>query len=255
MDKNQRSLRILLAEDNVVNQKVVTSMLQKRGHQVVVDEDGKKAVTAFEGGVFDLVLMDIQMPEMDGFEATAAIREAQKSNGTHTPVVAMTANAMQGNRERCLEAGMDGYIPKPVKARELLRGVEEAVESSGQTPINDLANQSAHGAFDKSYALSRVEGDEELLSEIASLFLDDYPRLLGGIHEAIEAGDSEALERTSHTLKGALGNLVEPLEHKSVAQLEKMGRDGELANAQPAYSDLEARLARLKPELERLLRP
>ena len=147
MDKSQRSLRILLAEDNVVNQKVVTSMLQKRGHQVVVAEDGKKAVTAFEGGVFDLVLMDVHMPEMDGFEATAAIRESQKSNGTHTPIVAMTANAMQGDRERCLEAGMDGYIPKPVKAKELFRGVEEAVDSSSQTPINDLANQSAHGAF------------------------------------------------------------------------------------------------------------
>ena len=128
MEKSQRSLRILLAEDNVVNQKVVVSMLEKRGHEVAVAENGRKAVAALEAERFDLVLMDVQMPEMDGFEATAAIRNAERSTGAHTKIIAITASAMRGDRERCLEAGMDEYIAKPVKSEELFRVVEEAVE-------------------------------------------------------------------------------------------------------------------------------
>ena len=132
MDKSLRSLRILLAEDNVVNQKVVVSMLEKRGHKAVVAEDGRKAVAALAAEGFDLVLMDVQMPEMDGFEATAAIRDAERLTGGHTKIIAMTASAMQGDRERCLDAGMDGYIAKPVKSQELFRIVEEMVEFPGQ---------------------------------------------------------------------------------------------------------------------------
>ena len=113
------SLRVLLAEDNPVNQRLATRLLEKRGHRVVVASNGRQALEALESASFDLVLMDVQMPEMDGFEATAAIREKEKANGLHLPVIALTAHAMKGDRERCLAAGMDGYLAKPIRQQEL----------------------------------------------------------------------------------------------------------------------------------------
>jgi CheY-like chemotaxis protein len=119
------SLRILLAEDNLVNQRLATRLLEKRGHFVVLAANGREAVTAFEKESFDLVLMDLQMPEMDGFEATAAIRAKEKSTGKHLPIVALTAHAMKGDREKCLASGMDGYLTEPIRPQEL----DEVLES------------------------------------------------------------------------------------------------------------------------------
>src|SRR5262249_13036563 len=119
-----RSMRLLLTEDNVVNQKLALRLLEKRGHAVVIAANGKEALAALEGQPFDVVLMDVQMPEMDGFEATAAIRAKEKVAGGHVPIVAMTAHAMKGDRERCLEVGMDGYISKPLQPSELFEAVE-----------------------------------------------------------------------------------------------------------------------------------
>jgi CheY-like chemotaxis protein len=118
------SLRILLAEDNAVNQRLATRLLEKRGHQVTVAANGREAVAAVERGVFDLVLMDLQMPEMDGFEATASLRELEKETGKRLPVIALTAHALKGDRERCLEAGMDGYLTKPIRPQELDAALE-----------------------------------------------------------------------------------------------------------------------------------
>ena len=124
LHEEQRRLRVLLAEDNAVNQRLASRLLEKHGHTVVVTSNGRQAVQAFDEVAFDLVLMDVQMPEMDGFEATAAIRARESEKGTHTPVLAMTAHAMTGDRERCLAAGMDGYVPKPIQAKELFRAIE-----------------------------------------------------------------------------------------------------------------------------------
>ena len=120
-----RSLHILLAEDNAVNEKVACAILKKAGHTVEVARDGRQAVRLMAAGSFDVVLMDVQMPEMDGFEATAAIREMEKGTGAHTPVIAMTAHAMGGYKERCLEAGMDGYVTKPIRREVLLQALAE----------------------------------------------------------------------------------------------------------------------------------
>ena len=125
-----RTFRLLLAEDNRVNQKLATRLLEKRGHQVTVAATGREALDLLEqsdteGRPFDLVLMDVQMPEMDGFEATAAIRQRDQSLGRHTPVIAMTAHAVKGDRERCLAAGMDGYVAKPVNAQDMYRAIDE----------------------------------------------------------------------------------------------------------------------------------
>ena len=127
------SYRVLIAEDNIVNQKVAYFMLEKQGHLVTGVRDGKEAVDAVDKGIFDVILMDIQMPNMNGFEATAAIREKEKQSGRHTPIIAMTAHAMKGDKEMCLEAGMDDYVPKPLKADELLTKIELAVQKFSET--------------------------------------------------------------------------------------------------------------------------
>ena len=139
LQEEKRKFRILLAVDNAVNQKLATRLLEKRGHRVTVAPDGRQAVAALGRDAFDLVLMDVQMPEMDGFEATTAIREQEKSTGKHMPIIALTAHAMRGDQERCLAAGMDGYIEKPIKAQELVDLMERfsvvpLIKSSGLAP-------------------------------------------------------------------------------------------------------------------------
>jgi CheY-like chemotaxis protein len=131
-DKPLNSYRVLIAEDNIVNQKVAYFMLEKQGHLVTGVRDGKEAVNAVDKGIFDVILMDIQMPNMNGFEATAAIREKEKNSDKHTPIIAMTAHAMKGDREMCIEKGMDDYVPKPLKADELLTKIEEVVKKFGK---------------------------------------------------------------------------------------------------------------------------
>ena len=145
---NQRHFKILLAEDNLVNQKVAVRFLEKRGHTVVLAETGKQALAAWQQQTFDLILMDVQMPEMDGFEATAVIREQETSReykqGAHIPIVAMTAHAMVGDRDRCLAAGMDDYVSKPIDANSLFAAIERAVPAASQMPpANTKANRAA----------------------------------------------------------------------------------------------------------------
>jgi signal transduction histidine kinase/DNA-binding response OmpR family regulator len=139
-----RPLRVLLAEDNLVNQKLVTRMLEPHGHVVEVAANGRAALEALERAAFDLVLMDVQMPEMDGFEATAAIRAAERSSGAHLPIIAMTAHAMKGDRERCLAAGMDAYLAKPVERRELLEVLAQVAPPPADAPRRESVASAAH---------------------------------------------------------------------------------------------------------------
>jgi CheY-like chemotaxis protein len=134
MSEERRALRILLAEDNLVNQMLASRLLEKHGHIVVIAADGRQALERLETESFDLVLMDVQMPEMDGFEATEAIRKKEGATGRHLPIVAMTAHAMRGDRERCLAAGMDGYVSKPIIAEELFRVVEKVISAPSVPP-------------------------------------------------------------------------------------------------------------------------
>jgi len=132
------SLRILVAEDNAVNQKLAERLLQRRGHTVIVVDNGRKVLEALQQQSFDLILMDVQMPEINGFEATAAVREKERETGGHLPIIALTANAMKGDRERCLEVGMDGYVAKPIRAQELFEAIENIIPISPGMPMLEL---------------------------------------------------------------------------------------------------------------------
>jgi len=130
---SRKRFRVLVVEDNAVNRRVAYYLLEKQGHQVTEVENGKEALSALEKNIFDLILMDVQMPVMDGFEATAEIRKREQSAGSHTPIVAMTAHAMKGDRDRCLEAGMDDYVSKPLNPKELSIKIEETMERLGKS--------------------------------------------------------------------------------------------------------------------------
>ncbi|MCH8062545.1 MAG: response regulator [Chloroflexi bacterium] len=254
------SLYVLIAEDYDVNQKLVTRLLEKRGHRVVLANDGREAVRAFESEKFDLVLMDVQMPEMGGFEATALIREKEKATGGHIPIVAMTANAMAGDRERCIEAGMDAYVAKPLKSKELFQVIRESVESlsgmnsdSRNEPQRSMPVASENSqVIDKDSALDQLEGDEELLGQMVGLILEDCPKFMEDIRAAIARGDAEVLQRTSHTLKGAVGNLQAHAVYEAALRLEMIGRSADLSGAEEALGKLNEEMNRLLPALEAL---
>jgi two-component system sensor histidine kinase/response regulator len=255
---DRRVLRILVAEDNATSQRLAVRLLEKRGHKVVVAGNGKVALEALEKSTFegfDVVLMDIQMPEMDGLEATAAIRQREKAYGKHTTIIAMTAHAMKGDRERCLEAGMDGYVAKPVRAEDLFREIERHAAPQAESPAQPAApapNAAAEfdEVLDRAAALAHVEGDTDLLGELVALFLEDCPRLVGAVREALARNDAKALERAAHALKGTLSNFAAVAATAAALRLEQMGHGDNLAQAGEACAALEAEIERLKPLLE-----
>ncbi len=247
-----RALRLLLAEDNLVNQKLAVRLLEKQGHTVVVAADGREAVEAAGRQPFDLVLMDVQMPEMDGFEATAAIRQAERGTGRHVPILAMTAYAMKGDRERCLEAGMDGYVSKPIQGRELSEMIERLVASSGSPENKETPAQSA--VLDREEIKERVGGDTKLLRELIELFFADCPRMWQNVRDALSLGDAVKLSRAAHTLKGSVGVFGAKSAREAAEHVEQLARSGNLAQAAEAITQLEAELERLKPTLLELER-
>jgi CheY-like chemotaxis protein len=203
------SLRILLAEDNEINQRLAVAILQKRGHTVVVAGDGREALAILENQTIDLVLMDVQMPEMDGFAATAAIRQREKATGAHLPIVAVTAHAMKGDRENCLAAGMDAYVSKPLRAEELHNVIGELFPvAAAPAPLAAPADAArlTSAVFDPAWILQKIDGDRKLLGELIDLFFGQEQKLLPAIRQAGERGDGKALERAAHKLKSSLGN-------------------------------------------------
>jgi CheY-like chemotaxis protein len=216
----------------------VVELLKARGHDVVVTRNGEEALVTLERQTFDLVLMDVQMPVMDGFEATAAIREREREAGVHVPVIALTAHAMRGDRERCLEAGMDGYLAKPIRADELYA----AVEGPAEAPM------------DQEIALKRTGGKPQVLGQIAQLFLDEGPRLLGDIRRALTDQNGTELERAAHTLKGSADLFGAQAVVNAAWKLETMGRDRTLDGADDAYTVLKRELERLMPAITELAR-
>ncbi len=256
-----RPLHVLLVDDNRVNQRVAAAMLERRGHTVTLADNGAAALAALQGTPFDLVLMDVQMPGMDGLQATAEWRRREHGTGRRVPIIALTAHAMKGDRERCLAAGMDAYLSKPFRPQDLWRAVAAAatpaavVRPAAPAVAADLASAavtSVGTALDVRGLMQRIGGAVPLLSEILGLFHDDAPRLMGDMRDALAAGDAGRLARAAHALKGMLGNLSAAPAHRAAARLEERARGGDLAAAAAAFSSLEAELKRLDAAIDEL---
>ncbi len=243
------SLHILLAEDGLVNQKVAVNLLEQRGHKVTVANNGQETLTALDNESFDLVLMDVQMPAMDGFEATAIIREREKESGAHIPIIAMTAHAMKGDRERCLEAGMDGYIAKPIHAKDLYETVEVTAARVCGSQSQDNGITEVKETIDRDQILKQTGGSIENLKEVVELFAVECPKLMKRISDAITNEDPTELQRAAHTLKGSIR--IFGVEHPAAAalRLEIMGRDKDLASAKEARLVLVKEIEKLMPRL------
>jgi len=253
-DRNPaRSLRILLAEDNRVNQNLATRLLEKRGHRVVVANNGKEALALLAGGIFDLVFMDVQMPEMDGLQATMAIREQEKITGVHQPIIAMTALAMKGDKERCIAAGTDGYLSKPISPEQL----DAALDSCTHRRCDDIrlktnTNHSPVATVNAAELLQRIDGDRTLLAELIKMLREEYPGQLHDARESIARGDAKGLERVGHGLKGALDNLSATSASRFAAELESMGRSANLALAGSKLMALEDEMHQVIKTLDEL---
>ena len=304
-------LRVLLAEDNLVNQRLAVRLLEKAGHAVFVAGNGRQALHALDRERFDVVLMDVQMPELGGMEATEAIRQREREMGGHIPIIALTAHAMKGDRERCLAAGMDGYVAKPIRDRELFQTIEQVLRIHGPASLVPLMKK-AEGAvgeedtpppgplpeaergstkpvwppllagegvgggvasnprvrkegapgkgapgeenivaedFNRAVALERCGDDAELLRELIDMFLKEIPGWMAALGAGLAAGDAEVVERTAHTIKGAVGTFGATPAWDAAFRLETIGRDNTLAEAGPAWEEMQGVIERLKTAL------
>ncbi|HEV8067773.1 MAG TPA: PAS domain S-box protein [Planctomycetaceae bacterium] len=224
-----RPLRILLAEDSYPNQRLAVGVLSKWGHQVTVANNGCEALAALDTNSFDLVLMDVQMPEMDGYQATAIIREREIRTKNHIPIVAMTAHAMKGDREDCLAAGMDAYVAKPIRRRELQQVLEEvlgATSKIAEAHQEELGQEAVLSPANWDHALGTTEGDGALLRQVVSLFVEECPLLLEQMDQALRDADLPTLQRAAHTLKGNLQIFGQTRPRELAERLEELGRAG-----------------------------
>ena len=267
----RESLNILLAEDNLINQTLATKLLETRGHRVILASNGVEAVEAFKNGDFDLILMDIQMPEMDGFEATREIRKLEtgdpqpspiinhQSSIHSIPIIAMTAHAMMGDREKCIDAGMDDYVSKPINPEALFSIINKVARKS-QGAKAQKRTQPSQGSktfspttFDLSGALETVLGNKDLFREIAGLFLENCSDYIARIKKGIAENDGGILEREAHSLKGAIGNFGAREAYEVADRLEKLGKEGEMAAAAERLSNLERALNQFVSEMKIVL--
>jgi len=229
-----RKARILLAEDNVVNQMVAMGMLKKLGLRADAVANGQEALKALELLPYDLVLMDIQMPEMDGITATRHIRgHGSTAREPNVPIIAMTAHAMKGDREKCLEAGMNDYVAKPVQPRELAAAITRCLSKSPDFKKKDNGGtlEMPEALFEPNVLLDRLGGDQELYEQIIHVFLRDAPEQIRLLQDAVSQGDARRVERQAHTLKGASGNVGAAGLEKATLKVEGAGQRGDLDEA------------------------
>ena len=263
--KAANSIRVLLADDNEINQEAGQRILERRGHSVVLAATGLAVLELLARQTFDIVLMDCQMPELDGFAATARIREDEKRTGKRIPIVALTAHAMAGDRERCLAAGMDGYVSKPINRQELFETIERlvpAVSAAGAPFANpSIATPAAQTSpapqaststalIDKAELMENLGDDEELLAQLASTFQATTPKLMTDLRAALAAGDAEGVKQWSHKMAGKFGVFYAHSAVTAARELETIGKSGNLAAAPAAMATLETQLAAVKAALK-----
>ena len=258
--QDRRKARILIAEDNAVNQMVAVSILRKFGYRADVVANGHEALKALETIPYDLVLMDCQMPEMDGYEATQRIRQAEASErsragepgpGTHLPVIAMTANALKGDREKCLQAGMDDFVTKPVNPQLLIHALEVWLPKGGERQPERPISNSQHLAsmFNRAVLEERMMDDADLVRKVVDAFLSDIPRQIDMLKGALDAGDSRAVERHAHSIKGAAANVSAEALRTVALTVEQAGTAGDMEAARSLAPRIERAFERLKAVL------
>jgi PAS domain S-box-containing protein len=247
--RQARGLRVLLAEDHPINQKVAARLLESHGHVVTIVEDGRDAVRAAAATDFDVILMDVQMPGLDGFEATAAIRSADLARGRHVPIIALTAHAMAGDRDRCLAAGCDEYLTKPICSTNLRAALERLQDRQCNAPP-DVNHTSRESDFDPEAALASVGGDYTLLLELLTLFFDDWPRLFGETRAAAGCADLVNLKRLAHTISGVAVNFAAKGVRDLANRLQETAQTGDLSAAMNACDDLAAAVGRFRQAVD-----
>jgi two-component system, sensor histidine kinase and response regulator len=246
-----KSLKVLVAEDNPVNRKLAASILQRAGHDAILVTNGKEAVDAVTRERFDVVLMDVQMPVMGGFEATRLIRELEASSGRRTPIIAVTAHAMKGDREDCFAAGMDGFAPKPIQSAKLLEMLDRLGSEWIAAVIApaEIADNTDPAILDEVGLMKLVSGNQALAGELAGLFLEDLEPRVTEITAAVNERDAARLRMGAHALAGSALTLKAGLVAAAARVLETIGRSGELGGSPLALVNLNSALASLRPRL------
>jgi two-component system, sensor histidine kinase and response regulator len=252
--ETQPPKHVLLAEDNSINRRLVVKILENHGFSVVSAGNGREALALLERERFDVVLMDVQMPEMDGFEATAEIRRRERETGHHVPIVALTAHALKGDREACLAAGMDDYLTKPIHVAELLEVIDRMARGATEAPAAASAAvpPPVDLSFDPDDVLARVEGSRILLAELVDIFRAEYPRLLASLRHKVESGDARGVQEAAHALKSTVGNFGAPAAWAAAGALEAMGKEGVLTGAGAGVARLEREIDHLERNLVRM---
>jgi PAS domain S-box-containing protein len=248
-----RPLQVLLVEDNLVNQKLAIGLLKKGGHQAIVAENGEVAIKLYQQQAFDLVLLDIQMPVMDGYETCKYLRKLQVESGCFVPIIALTAHASQEDRARCLESGMDEYLAKPIRPDALFAAIESVTGHSSNISQPDQQAAAKVHAVDWQSAFETVGGDRQLLRELIQVFLNDQAKMLSTIDAALRKGDEKDLRISAHALKGALTHLGGKEPARLAMLLESMGKNGDLGKAQKTFEQLNRSLVDVLHEMNRFL--
>jgi two-component system, sensor histidine kinase and response regulator len=226
-------------------------MLEKQGHSVVVASNGKQALQAMEQQQFDLVLMDVEMPEMSGFEVTAAIRERERETEKHIPIVAVTAHAMKGDMEKCLEAGMDFYLAKPINSAELFEVIAK-VSGKPRNSYDLLPPQELNEpVLDKPALMNQVGGDGKFVRQLADLFLTESQDQLSALEKFLEERDADGIARCAHSLKGSLGSLHAARASKAALDLERLARAGDIERVSEGFDVLKKEVERVRAALEK----
>ena len=249
-DRPTQCLRVLVAEDDPVSQKLMQRLLTRQGHRAVLAADGREALAAYELEPFDLILMDVQMPGMDGIEAAMEIRRREAANERCTFICALTASAMTGDRERCLAAGMDDYTVKPLDREKLLALIDGLGASESLDPPAGVEPTTPPSRlFDRDRTLTLCNDDPDLAREIVDLLLETAAELMARLEDALASADAEAFERQAHALKGAAANVGSQRIEALARRLMELGADRELGEAPALLAELGEDLGRLEGEL------
>jgi PAS domain S-box-containing protein len=249
-EQPNKALRVLVAEDNPTNQALVAALLKQKGHRVTIVGNGRLAADRAVLETFDVVLMDVQMPEMGGLEATGLIRDHERTAGGHVPIVALTARAMAGDREQCLAAGMDAYVSKPLRTEELFAAIDSVV---GQRSESAVSASVAPDKVDRDALLEGFGGRADLLKHVVEVFLEDAPATLARVKQAIEAGNGAEVAAGAHSLKGSVGLFSQGQAFEGARRLEQIGKSGDLSQAEAVRAEVEESVSRVTTELRTLL--